>query len=69
MLSHSVVSNSFVTVARRAPLSMDSPGKNTSVGCPTVLQTLPSFVPWAGIRGLRVKHEIKLDQFVCSKMH
>ena len=36
LFSHSVVSNSFVTpwtIACKSPLSMDSPGKNTGVGC------------------------------------
>ena len=36
----SVVFNSVIlcTVARQAPLSMDSPGKNTGVGCYALLQ-------------------------------
>ena len=35
VLSHSVVSDSttLCTVASQAPLSMNSPGKNTGVGC------------------------------------
>ena len=40
-VSHSVVSKSFATpqtVACQAPLSMDSPGKNTGVGCHALFQ-------------------------------
>ena len=40
-VSHSVVSDSFVTlwtVDRQAPLSMGSPGKNTGVGCHSLLK-------------------------------
>ena len=40
-VSHSVVSNSFVipwTIACQAPLSLDFPGKNTGVGCHSLLQ-------------------------------
>ena len=39
--NHSVMSNSSMipcTVARQAPLSMNSPGKNTGVGCHFLLQ-------------------------------
>ena len=40
VLNHSVVSDSATpcTVAHQAPLSMDSPGKNTGVGCHALLQ-------------------------------
>ena len=40
VLSRSVVSDSATpwTVARQVPLSMDSPGKNTGVGCHFLLQ-------------------------------
>ena len=41
VLSHSVVSDSLQlhwTVAHQAPLSMDSPGKNTGMGCHALLQ-------------------------------
>ena len=40
VLSHSVVSDSATpwTGTRQAPLSMDSPGKNSGVGCPALLQ-------------------------------
>ena len=34
------------TVARQAPLSMNSPGKNTGVGCHALLQGIFSTHPW-----------------------
>ena len=63
MFSHSVVSNSSRTVAhpigcspRRSSVSGDSPGKNTGVGCHTLLQGIflteglnPGFPHWRQI--------------------
>ena len=43
LFSHQVTSNSLVTpwtAARQAPLSVDSPGKNTGVGCYFLLQEI-----------------------------
>ena len=43
MLSHSAAFDSFVTqwtVSCQAPLSMESPGKNTGVGCHFLLQEI-----------------------------
>ena len=42
MISHSVVSDSAtpLTLTHQASLSMDSPGKNTEVGCHFLLQMI-----------------------------
>ena len=55
LFSHSVVSDSLLTprtVARQAPLSTGSPGKNTRVGCHFLLQGI---FPTQGLN-LRLLH-------------
>ena len=70
-VSPSVVSDSATpwTGARKTPLSMDSPGKNTGVGCHFLLQGTLLLGMWIGIATMAnhaIPQETKNRAAICS---